>query len=124
MTITSYAVKRLTRSDLTFFRSKFLQLNVGNQKSINLNRDVFIDRLFPDLPALADEVPVRLAVIGPSGGGEFVVTRKILKKGTYKNWRLNGEFLPDPEGETGRFNELQERDLALFAFEGVVQPTA
>lgn len=44
-----FAVKKLSRSDLTFFEPQFRVQNAGNQKSINLNRDVFVDQLFPAL---------------------------------------------------------------------------
>jgi len=45
------SIKRLTRSDLTFFRWQHEHQDAGNQKAINLNRDVFVSELFPALPA-------------------------------------------------------------------------
>ena len=38
-------LKRLTASDLTFFKSLFRTLSAGNQKAINLNADVFVEQL-------------------------------------------------------------------------------
>lgn len=37
---TKIAVKKLTASDLTFFEWHFKNRNAGNQKAINLNRNV------------------------------------------------------------------------------------
>jgi hypothetical protein len=47
------AIKRLTASDLTLFEWHFRNENAGNQKSINLNADIFIDQMFPSLPEVA-----------------------------------------------------------------------
>ena len=41
------AIKRLTASDCTLFEAVFRSIDAGNQKSINLNADVLIDRLYP-----------------------------------------------------------------------------
>ena len=41
------ALKQLTASDLTLFEWQFRHLDVGGQKSINLNANVFVDQLFP-----------------------------------------------------------------------------
>lgn len=43
------AVKTLTGSDLTLFEWHFRNKNAGNQKSINLNANIFIDELYPYL---------------------------------------------------------------------------
>ena len=42
-----FAVKKLTRSDLTFFEHQFRRQNAGNQESMNLNANVFVDLIFP-----------------------------------------------------------------------------
>lgn len=67
--MTHFAVKRLTRSDLTFFEYQFRRQNAGNQKSINLNADVFIDDIFPYARTIAagqpHQFPVRLQILGP-----------------------------------------------------------
>lgn len=124
-----FAVKRLTKTDLTFFEPQYLRQNRrSGQKSINLNRDPFVDRLYPDFPELIAEhdgeleVPLRIA--GPGAGyPELRVTRKISKGTGYKNYRLNGENVPNPEGSDDRFDRLEIGDVAVFAFEGAGQPT-
>jgi len=124
-----FAVKRLTRSDLTFFEAQYRRQNAGNQKSINLNRDVFIDELYPELPEIMAEgdggVEVRLRVSGPGAGHRDVqVVRKIIKNDAYKNYRLNGEFVRNPEDAAERFDALEAGDLALLVFEGAAKPKA
>ena len=56
------ALKRLSRSDLTFFEWQFRHVNAGNQKSINLNKIILIDKFYPSLPDLGvtndNEFPV------------------------------------------------------------------
>ncbi|MBS0331785.1 MAG: hypothetical protein JSS35_03380, partial [Proteobacteria bacterium] len=81
-----FAVKVLTPSDLGFFEVHFDKANVSGQKSLNLNRRVFIDEFYPQLPALlADRglaMPVALQVNGP--GADFPplqLSRKITKRG-------------------------------------------
>lgn len=124
-----FAVKRLTKTDLTFFEPQYRRQNrKSGQKSINLNRKPFVDVLYPDFPEIiADrggelEVPLRIA--GPGAGyGELRVTRKISKGTGYKNYRLNGEFVLNPEDADHRFDRLDIGDVAVFAFEGAGQPT-
>jgi hypothetical protein len=90
------ALKRLTKSDLTIFESHFRTRNAGNQKSINLNADVFVSELYPAVPTLAlsngNEMPVSVGIFGPSTRPELPLARKIIKGAAYKNWRLNGEY--------------------------------
>jgi hypothetical protein len=120
------ALKRLTASDLTFFETLFRTLGAGNQKAINLNADVFVERLYPALPGLVpilgDMIPLTMTVLGPAGASPYVMSRAITKGEAYKNWRLNGEFVRDPEGEFGRFNVLKAGDLAVMEFEGEPGP--
>jgi hypothetical protein len=120
------ALKRLTASDLTFFEALFRTLDVGNQKSINLNADIFIERFYPNLPAqvtsIGDVINVTLTLLGPAGAGPYVLSRAITKRDAYKNWRLNGEFVYDPEGQAGRFNKMAAGDLAVFDFSGDPAP--
>jgi hypothetical protein len=120
------AVKRLTASDLTFFEWQFRNRNSGNQKAINLNADVFIDELYPGLPttsyAAQGSLPLALSVYGPGSEGEYSLQRKITKGPTYKNWRLNGEFIYNPQGNSYRFNVLAPNDLAVFEFFGDTRP--
>lgn len=120
------ALKRLTRSDLTLFRWQFENNSAGNQKAINLNRDVFEDLLFPALPTEASAHGGRFAldlfVYGPGRAPELNLQRKVIKGGTYKNWRLNGEFIENPPDEPTRFNSLSEGDFALMEFGGAYYP--
>ena len=120
------AVKRLTASDLTLFEWQFRNRPAGNQKSINLNADVFINELFPSLPeASADtngRIPLDLYIYGPGHSGVHNLQRKILKGSAYKNWRLNGEFIVNPENEPTRYNILQPGDVVVFDFLGRVLP--
>lgn len=122
------AIKRLTKSDLTLFEWQFHnQKKGGNQKAINLNRNVFIDLLYPSLPEWAlnhdNRIPLDLYLLGPGIGPAYNVQRKIIKQpGSYKNWRLNGEFIFNPDGQPSRFNVLQEGDYVLFEFEGTPVP--
>lgn len=123
------ALKRLTASDLTFFEALYRRLDAGNQKAINLNADVLTGRLFPDLEAAADaspdgEIGLVLTVHGPDAAPALRLRRKIVKGAAYKNWRLNGEFIYDPEGQRGRFDVLKPGDLAVMAFRGRPAPDA
>jgi hypothetical protein len=127
------ALKRLVPADLVIFESLFRTATVGgNQKAITLNRTVFIDRLYPGLPAAAAStagndlaVPVTLTILGPAAATPHVVPLNITKgrkEKPYKNWRLNGKFIRDPEGEPGRFGILVPGDLAVMEFVGEPAP--
>jgi hypothetical protein len=122
------AIKKLTASDLTLFEWHFRNQNAGNQKSINLNRNIFIDKLFPSLPEAGDGLggrfPLDLHIFGPGRHGDYNLQRKIIKHGTYKNWRLNGEYIYNPDNSPDRFNCLVPGDYALFDFSGELQPTS
>lgn len=122
-------IKRLTASDLTLFEWQYRNINAGNQKSINLNRDVFIDKLYPALPEIAKQsnyrIPLDLNIFGPGTHQLHNVQRKIIKQPTsYKNWRLNGEFIYNPDKEEDRYNQLKPGDFALFEFFGDVSPSS
>jgi len=123
------AIKRLTAADLTLFQWQFKhQTSGGNQKAINLNADVFIDELYPTLPghaaSTAGRLPIDLFIYGPGGAPEYNLQRKIIKLGTYKNWRLDGEFIFNPENEPDRFNVLVPGDLVVLAFTGDQFPSS
>ena len=76
MNLSRVAIKQLTQSDLSFFA---VHLKRSKQKAINLNSDIFIDRFYPGLEGLADELPFRLSIIGPRGRPPYVLTRKALR---------------------------------------------
>lgn len=121
------AIKRLTKSDLTLFTWHFKEMNAGNQKSINLNADVFIEKLYPDLPAISAQKGktsflVDLSIYGPGPTSRHSLARKIVKGAAYKNWRLNGEFISNPLETPERYNSLREGDFALFIFSGEPAP--
>ena len=122
------ALKKLTRSDLTLFETLFRRIGAGNQKAINLNADVFVDGLYPALaePSSAGmtRLPVDVDILGPGGAPRINLQRKIVKGTSYKNWRLNGEFIHDPEGQAGRFDSLAEDDFAILEFSGEPLPSA
>ncbi|WP_299372815.1 DUF3883 domain-containing protein [uncultured Tateyamaria sp.] len=122
------AVKRLTQSDLTFVDWHFQQKTFGEsrQKAINLNRDVLVDSLFPDLANNPQaRMDVLLTVYGPGGAPAFtppIPTRPILNNNA-KNWRLNGQTLPDDPSIPNRFHDLKPDDLALMVFRGWPKPS-
>ncbi len=122
------AIKRLTASDLTFFKWHFQNRNAGNQKAINLNADVFVHRLYPSIEAAAratdSKLPLDLWIYGPGEAKPLNLQRKIVKGGAYKNWRLNGEFISNPIDEPNRFNVLEPNDFAVIAFEGEIVPVS
>lgn len=123
MGATYYAVKQLTASDLTFF-SVHLAESKSKQKGINLNADVFLLQFYPSLQHVFAEVPFQLNIFGPGGRPADVLRRKALRSDAYKNWRLNGEMVGNPEGDPSRYNSLQPGDFAVFAFEGAERPGA
>lgn len=118
---TKIAIKRLTASDLSFFKT---HLRLSKQKAINLNSDIFIDRFYPGLRGITDPVPMPLAVIGPAGNEPHRLMRKALRPPGAKNWRLNGEVIHDPPEAPGRYDNLAENDYAIIAFQGNERPTA
>ncbi len=121
------ALKRLTASDLTFFEWHFRNHNAGNQKAINLNADIFVSRLYPSLPEVAmasgGRLPIDLYLYGPGLAQELNLQRKVIKFGSYKNWRLDGEFIYDPSANADRFHVLAPSDIVVFEFGGDVTPT-
>ncbi|MDO6433081.1 DUF3883 domain-containing protein [Flavitalea sp. BT771] len=117
------AIKRLTSSDLTIFKWHHKTLHeAGNQKAINLNANIFIDKLYPGLPYSAigrqGRIPLDLFIYGPGTNILLNLQRKIIKNETYKNWRLNGEFIDNPEDNPDRFNLLKPEDIVVFEFNG------
>jgi hypothetical protein len=121
------AVKRLTKSDLTLFAWHYREMNSGNQKSINLNANVFIDVLYPDLPNISAQrgktsFLVDLGIYGPGTATKHSLARKIVKGAAYKNWRLNGEFISNPFDMPERYNCLREGDYAILIFSGEPVP--
>jgi hypothetical protein len=123
------AIKRLTSSDLTIFKWHHKTLHeAGNQKAINLNADVFIKLLYPVLPystiGRTGRIPLDLFIYGPGTNVLLNLQRKIIKNETYKNWRLNGEFIDNPEDNPDRFNILKPEDIVVLEFNGPDVPVS
>lgn len=123
------ALKRLSETDLTFFRWHYenqefwrsIGTRRANQKGININAAPLL-RLYPAFKGLpSDRVNVSLRLLGPGGAAAEAVTRKIKREA--KNWRLDGEMVSNPVESPERFNGLRESDLVLFRFQGEGLPT-
>jgi len=114
------ALKRLTASDLTVFRYQYINRRAGNQKAINLDSQVLVGKLYPDLGKGAvvpnTRYKLELKLSGPGICDPQTLVRKILKQ--QKNWRLNGEFIDGPVDDPQRYNYLEADDFALFEFLG------
>jgi hypothetical protein len=122
------AIKRLTPSDCTLFEAVFRQIGAGNQKSINLNADVFVSELFPAMSSRAvgsdTVIALPISVYGPEAKPAYNIARKIIKNSAYKNWRLNGEFIHGPPEDPSRYDDVRPGDLAVMIFRGDLEPTA
>jgi hypothetical protein len=121
------ALKKLTLSDLTIFEYHFRQGRAGNQKSINLNRNVFEKIFYPSLTAIAEEKEwesfiLNLTIMGPGDAESQILPQKIKKGDSYKNWRLNGKYIATPDGDE-RYQVLDAGDYAIMEFIGVAWPT-
>jgi hypothetical protein len=122
------AIKRLSASDCTLFEAVFRKIDAGNQKSINLNADVLTGRLYPSLAATAaatnNEIALPISIYGPGAKSAHKLSRKIIKNASYKNWRLNGEFILGPPGDVSRYDDIQPGDLAIMSFKGETAPSS
>jgi hypothetical protein len=121
------AIKKLTASDLTIFKWHVDHHFSGSkQKAINLNANVLVSQMYPNLPNLIDEkqgsISIDLHVYGPGIAGDLNLQRKVQKKGSYKNYRLNGEVIFDPEDNPNRFHNLQPDDIVILDFIGDLKP--
>ena len=121
------ALKKLKKSDLTFFKSYFSGHDKAKQKGFNLDTQLIEGEFFPGLKALLKPLPqksalVALTLMGPGLAPVYPLARKI--KIDAKNLRLNGELVHDPDDQPGRFDALQEYDFALLEFGGSPIPDA
>jgi hypothetical protein len=121
MTLIRTAIKKLTQSDLSLFK---IHLKLSKQKAINLNSNIFIELYFPSLSNSFDNIHLPLTIIGPGDREQHTLSRKILRSQGSKNWRLNGEFIHNPEEDSVRYNSLCPDDYAVLMFEGTERPTA
>lgn len=115
------ALKRLTHSDLTFFKYYYSAQGdkPSKQKALNLNSNILVDILYPELKnATGDKLKVTLYIYGPGTEEVHILQRKILKSKGSKNWRLNGELIYSPEDNPDRYDCLRPEDIALMGFDG------
>ncbi len=123
------ALKRLSASDLSLYRSQFRQRGTSKQKGINLNARVIDGILYPGLRDIVVRAgrlghSLTLRTFGPAGRPAAPdLKRKVVKSSGSKNLRLNGEVVPDPDGEPGRYDALKKGDFAIMAFDGDTTPT-
>jgi hypothetical protein len=120
-------LKRLTASDLTLFKFQYLNRPAGKQKAINMDAAIFVRQLYPSLPEAVltlpgRRVPLDISIFGPGTAPVHNLQRKILKQ--EKNWRLNGEYIDNPDDAPDRYNELREGDFAVFEFTGFPVPSS
>ena len=120
------AIKRLTASDCTLFEGVFRVIKAGNQKSINLNADILVDCFYSDLAAKAaatdNAIALAISIYGPGAKPAHRLARKIIKNPSYKNWRLNGEFIQGPPDDPSRYDDIRPNDLAIMGFKGATAP--
>lgn len=121
------ALKKLKKSDLTFFKSYFHSHDKAKQKGFNLDSQLIEGEFFPGLKTLLKPLPkksalVALTFMGPGLAPAYPLARKI--KIDAKNLRLNGELVHDPDDQPGRFDALQEDDFVLLEFGGSPLPDA
>lgn len=121
------AIKKLKASDLSFFAPYLNRYPNSKQKSFNLDKRVLENALFPTLAAEIEatsekRAPVALTFFGPGGAAPYLLMRKVLKQ--QKNWRLNGEAVPNPIDEPGRFDSVAPEDIAIMEFSGASMPDA
>lgn len=121
------ALKKLKQSDLSFFLPYLNKHPQAKQKGFNLDRSVIETTLFPTLAAELEagpenRAPVALTFFGPGGAAPYLLMRKVLKQ--QKNWRLNGEAVPNPTDDPTRFDSLAPEDIAIMEFSGASIPNA
>lgn len=119
------ALKKLKKSDLTFFKSYFTKHPQAKQKGFNLDTKLIEGRFFPGLKEQLKPLPrksahVDLTFLGPGLAPAYTLARKI--KIDAKNLRLNGELVHDPDGQSGRFDGMSEDDFVLLEFGGTTLP--
>jgi hypothetical protein len=121
------AIKRLTASDLTFFKAQFQKRPHQKQKAINLNAKILAGKLFPELDLIprikSTKLPIDLNIFGNDGKTVYNLQRKIVRSSNAKNWRLNGELVHDPSDEDNRFDDLEAGDYSVMEFIGENLPT-
>lgn len=124
------ALKRLTKSDLTIFEFHFRKPeNRSKQKSLNLNSDVFVDKLYPRAAGRVAQkgAPMPSVLYGPGVSKGYKVQSTITPRNEIdlnkqKNWRFGGPLIHDPEDTPNRFHVLKPDDLVIMSFNGKLAP--
>jgi hypothetical protein len=71
---------------------------------------------------MGGRAPLDLSIFGPGLAGLHNLQRKILRQ--QKNWRLNGEFVNNPDETPERYNSLEPGDILVMEFSGEIVPSA
>ena len=83
--------------------------------------------LYPSLAAIAaasdNEIALPISIYGPAAKSAHKLSRKIIKNASYKNWRLNGEFIFGPPDDASRYDDVQPGDLVIMSFKGEAAPS-
>ncbi len=121
------ALKKLKRSDLSFFKSFLSKNPLAKQKGFNLDLSVIEGDFFPSLRASLEPLSKRaahvdLTMFGPGMAEAHVLARKV--KRDAKNIRLNGEVVDGPPTHPNRYDILTSGDFAIMEFVGAALPTA
>ena len=119
-TLERLAIKRLSASDLTFFKCHFENTSGTKQKAWNLDKETFIKALYPSGFGEIDRLPIGLLLHGPGSTPPNELTRKI--KLEAKNWRLNGELIHPMESNDEEYSILEANDFAIIHFIGEPEP--
>jgi hypothetical protein len=119
------AVKKLNPQDLSFFRRGVAPID-SRPSGIKLEREVFVEKLFPGLPKTDvgrfGRGPLNLFVFGPGLEPELNLQRKIVKRGSLNGWMLGEERIQGPAESRSRFDLLAPNDYVVFDFEGDLFP--
>lgn len=120
------ALKKLSSSDLTVFEYHLRKTSGTKQKCININADPFEKHFYPNIKEVAEENEwdhflIELSIQGPGSSLQQDLSQKITKNGASKNWRLNGKYIPMPDGDE-RYKILAQHDYAILEFFGASWP--
>lgn len=119
--------KKLSENDLAFFKFRSPSLVKTKAKGISLNQSV-LEKIYPSLPTILEKkqrtIMMTLNINGPGLTPEYTIQRRIQENGSYKNYYLNGEFIPDPEEDSDRFHSLQSGDFVILDFVGDLEPVS
>jgi hypothetical protein len=119
-------VKKLSLEDLNLFKHRASKNDAPKANGIRLDHNVLVGEIYPSLPEILENkqnrIMMTLNIFGPGVAQKYCIQRRIQKKGTNKNYFLNGEFIADPEDEPERFHVLQPGDIVILEFFGDFEP--